>query len=65
MTALIFEFIHKCDSLGITPNESHIKTFLTKINKLKYTHNFIRFCHFHWESRHDEYFVSSILEDIE
>jgi hypothetical protein len=64
MTALVFEFIHKCDSLGITPEQTHIESFLSKINKMQYRDNFIRFCHFHWENRHDEYFITNILQDI-
>ena len=64
MTALVFEFIHKCDSLGVYPDESHITCFLTKVNKLEYKDNFIRFCFYHWGHRHDQKIVINILKDI-
>ena len=65
MTALIYEFIHKCDSSKITPDESHIDWFLSNIDRMEYKDNFIKFCFYYWERRHDEKFITKILEHIE
>jgi hypothetical protein len=64
MTVFIYEFIHKCDSAGVTPAETQIDWFLKMVNKPQYRDSFIKFCFYHWENRHNEIFMTNILRHV-
>lgn len=54
-------FIHRCDKLEITPNETHIEVYLTHINCIQYKSAFIKFCLYSWEERNDDEDLEELL----
>jgi len=60
---LLLEFITKMDRLKITPYEKHIDIYLAnESNKDKLRVKFIRFCFYHWGSRHDRKFIENVVK---
>lgn len=53
MDLLLFEFVLRCDSGGITPDEKHIDAFLHSAGKWNKENRerFIKFCFYDWENR--------------
>lgn len=45
-------FVKYCDSLELTPDETHIDSFLENLNLEHLRTHFIYFCFYNWEKRH-------------
>jgi len=54
MIQYLFEFILRCDKANVTPAEAEIDAFLYSINRYNFRNEFILFCFYHWENRHDQ-----------
>ena len=65
MKKTLYKFIRTFDRANITPNENHIKEFLTEENQLHLKDDFIRFCFYNWEHRRDRNMTEQLLKTIE
>ena len=59
---ILFEFIGKCNSVGMTPSEKEIDAFLISCDAVKERDNFIKFCFYNWERRNDYKFMNKFIE---
>jgi len=65
ISSIIYDFVGKCDSVGITPSEKEIDAYLRSINKTKYREQLIKFCFYHWDYRNQTEFIDEMLNTIE
>lgn len=49
--SLLRRFIKLCDDNNLTPNDKHIKDYLSSRLSLDLVPLFIKFCFYHWENR--------------
>lgn len=49
MITLLTEFVLRCRSKGIRPDESHIQAYLGNVGKLQYMETFTKLCFYHWD----------------
>lgn len=61
---IVLHFIIDCDRQEITPDETHIDSFLDRfsIRKVESIRNsLIRFSFYHWDNRNDKEFMAQLL----
>tara|TARA_R110001632_G_scaffold62679_1_gene150427 strand:- start:367 stop:588 length:222 start_codon:yes stop_codon:yes gene_type:complete len=46
------KFIDLFDNISMTPNEEMIEKYVIHHNIEKYKKTFVRFCFYHWDTRH-------------
>ena len=49
--SLLIRFIKLCEDNDLTPNDTHIKDYLSSCLSLKLESLFIKFCFYYWEER--------------
>lgn len=65
LNKIILSFVLDCNRKDITPDESHIDSFLNSLTLVKkaqqYRNSLICFCFYYWERRNDKEFMAQLL----